>query len=295
MQLPESIHNVVTYCGDSLRGIYNNAPLLRYINPNNRYNHIPNSEESDPSRTRTIGGHIVHVGETNDGVFSNMSAKPSTNPITIPDQLPSYSEATHDPSPPYWETSIMSEFDEIYIDGIPVGNIFNFAWSALVSVLFQFLGFVITYLLHTSHAAKNGAQVGLGITIVNLGISSLPIDISKHEIDSSKGRFEPNDPSNIDVSLQSENIENSIDGYKSKLKPHDDFKNSSVTLLNGTPLLAYSLFALGGFIILKAVYDFYKVKRLEYSIMHPISSVNVDEDSNNEDTTENIDLSNELV
>lgn len=295
MQLPESLQGLLSRGENSVRGLYNNAPLLRYINPNNRYNHVSNTDDTDPSRTRTIQGHVIHVSETNDGVFSNMAAKPSTNSATILDSLPTYSEASHDPSPPYWETSVMSEFDEIYIDGIPVGNVFNFLWSALVSFLFQFLGFVITYLLHTSHAAKNGAQVGLGITIINLGLAALPIDITKHELDSTSGRFEPQDASVIDVSLQNDgqnsNLHNSLDGYHSSLQSHGDFSDSSVNFLNGTPILAYFLFILGGFIITKAIYDFYKVKKLEYSIMHPMTSRSVNNDENTS-TTNDTETSN---
>lgn len=296
MTLQDSVQQLRTRCSEQIQGIYNNAPMFRYFNPNNRYNNIPTSEEQgDPSRTRTIEGHVIHVGETLDGVFSNMSAKPSTNPHVITDQLPSYDEASHDPSPPYWETSVMSEFDEIYIDGIPCGNIFNFIWSALVSILFQFLGFIITYLLHTSHAAKNGSQVGLGITIIKLGIFSLPIDISKHQIDVTAGRIEPSDPSAIDVSLQND-VGNSLDNYHSTLSDHGDFQESSATLLQGTPYLSYFLFLLGGTITLKAVYDFYKVKRLEYSIMHPLSSViNSTEESRNSADSEHENENNENI
>lgn len=267
-----------------LRNIYNNAPLLRHINPNNRYNQVPVTE-SDPSRTRTIDGHVVHIGETSDGVFSNMSAKPSTSPVIRPDQLPSYFEASQDPSPPYWETSVMSEFDEIYIDGIPVGNIFNFFWSVMVSVLFQFLGFVITYLLHTSHAAKNGSQVGLGLTIINLGISSLPINIDRSEINSKNDMKLPLDPNEIDVSAGNDNFVGTVDDFHSSLSGHGDFKNVNNGLFNGTPLLAYTLFILGGFIILKAVYDYIKVKRLEFSIMYPISNTS---NASNTETEENV-------
>lgn len=33
------------------------------------------------------------------------------------------------------------------------------------------LGFLLTYLLHTSHASKNGSRAGLGITLIQLGVS----------------------------------------------------------------------------------------------------------------------------
>ena len=36
----------------------------------------------------------------------------------------------------------------------------------LVSCSFQFVGFLLTYLLHTTHAAKNGSRAGLGITLI---------------------------------------------------------------------------------------------------------------------------------
>jgi hypothetical protein len=39
----------------------------------------------------------------------------------------------------------------------------------LVSVAFSFLGFVLTYLLHTTHAAKYGSRAGLGITLIQYG------------------------------------------------------------------------------------------------------------------------------
>lgn len=289
----------------TVNNIYTNAPLLRYINSNSRYNRLPtetndnssssslpsnnttsNNLPTDPSRVRTMNGHVVYVGAGNDGVFSNLSAKPSTAPPSAPDVLPSYNEASYDPSPPYWETSVMSEFDEIYIDGIPVGNIFNFLWSTMICVLFQFLGFIITYLLHTSHAAKNGAQLGLGVTIINLAFSALPIDINKTEIDSSENRFEPLDPAFIDVSIMNDDLDATMDNYQSSLSSHPDFHQSSNSgnIGHGTPLLAYSLFALGVFIIIKAIYDFIKVKRLEYSIMFPNTGPN----SNRNDEEANV-------
>lgn len=39
----------------------------------------------------------------------------------------------------------------------------------LISVAFNFLGFVLTYLLHTTHAAKYGSRAGLGITLIQYG------------------------------------------------------------------------------------------------------------------------------
>jgi len=50
-----------------------------------------------------------------------------------------------------------------------VGNFFGFAWNLAVSMCFQFVGFLLTYLLHTTHAAKCGSRAGLGITLIQYG------------------------------------------------------------------------------------------------------------------------------
>src|ERR1700712_3766781 len=39
----------------------------------------------------------------------------------------------------------------------------------MISMSFQLDGFLLTYLLHTTHAAKNGSRAGLGITLVQYG------------------------------------------------------------------------------------------------------------------------------
>ncbi|GAA5916045.1 hypothetical protein JCM6882_008295 [Rhodosporidiobolus microsporus] len=128
------------------------------------------------------GGRVFGGGSGNDGVFANLSAKPdgSSGMDVIgegPDKdevLPTYDDANRDSTPPYWETTVItpgSGFleDDVVFDGLPVGNFFSFAWNILVSMSFQFVGFLLTYLLHTTHAAKNGSRAGLGITLIQLG------------------------------------------------------------------------------------------------------------------------------
>ncbi|KAK4705747.1 hypothetical protein P7C70_g440, partial [Phenoliferia sp. Uapishka_3] len=108
---------------------------------------------------------------------------------------PAYEVAALDSTPPYWETTVITPQgllgpDDICVDGLPVGSPFGFAWNLLVSMSFQFVGtsayrfrfalpsiltsdtatgFLLTYLLHTTHAAKNGSRAGLGITLIQLG------------------------------------------------------------------------------------------------------------------------------
>lgn len=60
---------------------------------------------------------------------------------------------------------------ELPIDGLATGTLFSFLWNMLVSISFQFVGFLLTYLLHTTHAAKLGARAGLGLTLVQYGFA----------------------------------------------------------------------------------------------------------------------------
>lgn len=55
------------------------------------------------------------------------------------------------------------------IDNLPIGSVFAFLWNLLVSVSFQFVGFLLTYLLHTTHASKYGSRAGLGVTLIQYG------------------------------------------------------------------------------------------------------------------------------
>ncbi|KAG5648939.1 hypothetical protein DXG03_000288 [Asterophora parasitica] len=131
-----------------------------------------------------IGG-----GTNNDGVFANVTAKP-TRPVTrqegdetliVPedtraDAPPSYASAQADAVPPYWETTVHAPFSpgsvgEIIVDNLPTGSLFSFLWNMLVSISFQFVGFLLTYLLHTTHAARLGSRAGLGVTLIQYGFA----------------------------------------------------------------------------------------------------------------------------
>ncbi|KAF9347076.1 hypothetical protein BGX26_001420 [Mortierella sp. AD094] len=111
---------------------------------------------------------------TSDGVFANISAKPEIESRKEDDQHPpAYDSAVQDITPPYFEMTVTTPVvfgDEIVVDGIPVGNFFQFLWNVVVAVSFQFLGVLLTYLLHNSHASKAGSMVGLGITLLNFGL-----------------------------------------------------------------------------------------------------------------------------
>ncbi|WOO83282.1 putative metal homeostasis protein bsd1 [Vanrija pseudolonga] len=137
------------------------------------------------------------VGGGQSGVFANLSARPENRTVRqggedgpefanedeMKDAPPSYQTALRDAVPPYWDTTVVlpaasSPFgplhssvngDEILIDGMAAGNFFGFIWNLVVSGAFQFVGFLLTYVLHTTHAAKYGSRAGLGVTLVQFG------------------------------------------------------------------------------------------------------------------------------
>ncbi|KAI0251253.1 hypothetical protein BJV78DRAFT_1275363 [Lactifluus subvellereus] len=129
---------------------------------------------------------VVGSGTNNDGVFANVTAKPS-RPVQLrdgdgvylvpeesqKDAPPSYASAQADAVPPYWETTVHapSSLNEMIIDNLPTGSLFSFLWNLLISISFQFVGFLLTYLLHTTHAARFGSRAGLGVTLIQYGFA----------------------------------------------------------------------------------------------------------------------------
>lgn len=131
---------------------------------------------SIPLLQQPARGPLVGRGQGHDGVFANLAAKPDNpNGLDIVGEGPDkeevlpvrlvscpfsavgaqsdatfscpqpYEAAQHDPSPAYWETTVFAPSgplgpDDILVDGMPVGNVFSFAWNLLVSMSFQFVG-----------------------------------------------------------------------------------------------------------------------------------------------------------
>ncbi|GME99018.1 unnamed protein product [Ambrosiozyma monospora] len=271
-----------------------NAPLLRFFHRDNRYavlSNDPNSPQppqiQGPGGPTSTGRSRRVIGETNDGVFSNMSAKPTVQTAAelaeAQGRLPTYEEAASDPTPPYWEAAIMAGYDdEIFVDGLPVGNILNFFWNMMVSISFQFVGFIITYLLHTSHAAKNGSQAGLGFTLISYGLTALPLGSYtgvKGDGDNgiNENKFGPDMANAIDVD-HSQILDGSLNEYSSELGgldsgnggvEGDDDASDGDGSFTDSPFFSYSLIALGVFIILKALIDYFRAKRKERQLLNP--------------------------
>jgi hypothetical protein len=118
-----------------------------------------------PERFAPKHNRVVGSGLGNDGVFANVTAKPSTNMATdsnraeqgsssahvVPefeqkDAPPTYADAQMDAVPPYWDTTVLApahSSDELIIEGLPPGHLLSFLTSLFISFSFQFIGMYI--------------------------------------------------------------------------------------------------------------------------------------------------------
>lgn len=148
--------------------------------------------------------------------------------------------------------------DEVYVDGLPVGSLFSFIWNGMISMSFQLVGFLLTYLLHTTHAAKNGSRAGLGITLIQYGFymrggSSKsgsdpgyvppPSDPNSHDFD----------PSKVSETTAAAAATASASG--------------NVGSIASSEWLAYVLMIVGWFILIRSVSDFFKARRHEQLVL----------------------------
>ncbi|WAQ92469.1 hypothetical protein PtA15_16A377 [Puccinia triticina] len=265
----------------------------------------PTPSLGPPSLVKLAG---MGGGVQNDGVFANLSAKPDgpgtrLNPTTgqmefvggnddghptdKEEVLPTYDSAALDSAPPYWETTVtlpgvnsgpygLLGPDDVLVDGLPVGNLFGFAWNLLVSMSFQFIGFLLTYLLHTSHAAKNGSRAGLGITLIQYGLYTRTRAIegtggtgagnSSHSSSYNSSSIPPTttDPWGLFGPSSTSDWDGSTDrGSKgSQNMPYDGIPNNHGNVSGAAnEWLGYILIAVGWFLLLGGLVNYWRAVR----------------------------------
>jgi len=205
----------------------------------------------------TASGRVVGGGsQANDGVWANLSAKPRAGE-DLEEKPPTYEQAAADATPPYWETTVLSPYattgnpDDVFVDGLLVGSVFSFVWNALISMSFQLIGFLLTYLLHTTHAAKHGSRAGLGITLVQYGFQM--------RYAASTGSPAPGAPTGP------------ADGVPDDPNAHDFDPNQvgggtsgpTSSTPSASDWLSYGLMIVGWFILIRAASDFMRARRQE--------------------------------
>ncbi|ORZ30183.1 hypothetical protein BCR44DRAFT_1394004 [Catenaria anguillulae PL171] len=198
-----------------------------------------------------------------DGVFANLSAKPEpvtrgaataegaadapttqAAPVELP---PSYEAAVSDPTPTYWDTTVFTtqlDDGEVLVEGLPVGSSLTFVLSSMVSVAFQFVGFLMTYLLATSHAGRCGAKAGFGLTLLQYGM----VVRNRVEI------IEDGDNPFVD------------DDFNASLPPGTT-PDERMAILDRTEWIAYLLMLLGWFLVIKSMFEYMRAKRLQALVM----------------------------
>ncbi|KAF9971611.1 hypothetical protein BGZ73_005419 [Actinomortierella ambigua] len=195
------------------------------------------STPASSSRASTPGSSRRVIGSGNDGVFANLSAKPRVEKLVTEELPPPYKQAALDATPAYYETTVNTPDyldDDVLVEGLPVGNIYGFFWNFIVSMSFQFVGFFLTYLLHTSHSTKNGSKAGLGVTFITMGIQMMNGNGPTEEQDADTGYM-----------------------YRA---------GQSLKAMTEYIWLSYIMLALGSFLFLRSIYDFARVKRTEMII-----------------------------
>lgn len=224
---------------------------------------------------------LTSTTSSNDGVFTNLNAqsepgeKMEEQPpveisfvpeLTYADHTKSYEQAAADATPPYWETTIMAPgmiSDEVYVDGIPVGSLFSFIWNSVISISFNLVGFLLTYLLHTTHAAKNGSRAGLGVTLVQYGFY-LNSSANRKISTSGSNHPQPSEPNNHEFDssavMYSSGVAVATGGTSYSA-------SSSASRYGASGWLAYFLMIAGWFIMIRAVTDFIKARRHEQLVL----------------------------
>jgi len=146
---------------------------------------------------------------------------------------------------------------------MPVGSVFSFVWNAMISISFLLPGFLLTYLLHSTHAAKNGSRAGLGVTLIQFGFNMKGSSSSGaggmgsgQMSDASGGYANPPDPNSHDFDPNS--VTNGDGG---------DGGGGSIADIASSEWIAYILMILGWFILIRAVSDYLKVRRHEQLVL----------------------------
>jgi len=152
----------------------------------------------------------------------------------------------------------------VYIDGMPVGSVFSFAWNAMISMSFQLVGFLLTYLLHSTHAAKNGSRAGLGITLIQWGFymkgagsgGGAGAAAMGGPASATDGYASPPDPNSHDFDPGTVGTAGSDGG-----------NGSSFMDIAGSDWAGYILMIVGWFILIRSVSEFIQARRHEQLVL----------------------------
>lgn len=147
----------------------------------------------------------------------------------------------------------------------------------MISMSFQLVGFLLTYLLHTTHAAKNGSRAGLGLTLVQYGFYMKGSGAGKDDAGNA-GQFTnatPPDPNShtFDPSTVGDAAAAAAGAVAASADSSGGGGFSSVA---SSDWVSYILMIVGWFILIRAVSDFLRARRHEQLVLQsPSRGLNV--------------------
>ena len=148
----------------------------------------------------------------------------------------------------------------------------------MISMSFTLVGFLLTYLLHTTHAAKNGSKAGLGITLVQYGfyMRSGRSTVSPPANGQDPPFAAPQDPNGNDFDPNAVSDSASAAAAAAIADSTQQAAASGASSVANSDWLAYALMIIGWFILIRAVSDFFKARRHEQLVLQsPDRGLNV--------------------
>ena len=156
----------------------------------------------------------------------------------------------------------------------------------MISMSFTLVGFLLTYLLHTTHAAKNGSKAGLGITLVQYGFymrsgrATVPPPTNNGQ---DPAFTAPQDPNSHDFDPNAVSDSAAAAAAAAMAESSQQAAASGATSVANSDWLAYALMIVGWFILIRAVSDFFKARRHEQLVLQsPDRGLNVPVVADNE-------------
>jgi len=132
----------------------------------------------------------------------------------------------------------------------------------MISASFQLVGFLLTYLLHTTHAAKHGSKAGLGITLIQYGFGMRSAAVRAGAGASNPADFvpPPADPNSHDFDPDA-----LVAG--AAVTAAADAAAAATQGMLAADWLAYALMIAGWFILVRALGEFFKARRHEQLVL----------------------------
>lgn len=189
--------------------------------------------------------------------------------------------ASADAAPSYWETIVhapagLDMNGDMIIDELPTGSVLAFVLTTLISWFFQLPGFILTYLLHGTHAGRFGAQAGLALTLIQWGLGTTVMGAFPSEDpppppppdEFGFGAAPPPPPPGAGRPPGPPEGAFPVGGMMGNMTMMDEGGGSSLADMQytGHEWISFLLMTIGWFLLLTSMIGYFRVKRFELSV-----------------------------